>query len=69
VEAERDVRAELCRALVEKDHGVLQIGPGERELESVFLELATPAQTEKAAKKAKRAAKREAAKDEGGSHE
>lgn len=72
VQADRDVRAELCRALVEKDLGVLQIGAGERELESVFLELASPAESERAAKKAKRAKKKapeKAAEDDGGSHE
>jgi ABC-2 type transport system ATP-binding protein len=42
LDATRDVRAEASRALVESGLGILQIGPGERELESVFLELATP---------------------------
>jgi ABC-2 type transport system ATP-binding protein len=51
VDAESDVRAALCRALVEQGMDVLQVGPGERELESVFLELATPAQAERAAPK------------------
>ncbi len=44
VDAERDVRVALGRALVEAGLGILQVGPGERELESIFLELATPAQ-------------------------
>ncbi len=62
IDANRDVRVELCRALVEAGLGILQVGPGERELESVFLELATPAQAERAApKKAKRAGKKKAA--------
>jgi ABC-2 type transport system ATP-binding protein len=40
VEAERDVREALCKALVEAGLGVLQVGASERELESVFLSLA-----------------------------
>ncbi|MFT3769848.1 MAG: ABC transporter ATP-binding protein [Minicystis sp.] len=75
VEADDDVRIAACNALVEKGLGILQVGPGERELESVFLELATPAQREKgSAKKAKRAAQKaektaEKTKDDGGTHE
>jgi ABC-2 type transport system ATP-binding protein len=38
VRAERDVRDELCRALVQADVGVLGLGR-EQELESMFLEL------------------------------
>jgi ABC-2 type transport system ATP-binding protein len=54
IDADRDVRVDLCRAVVDAGLGVLQIGPGEHELESVFLELATPKQAEKATpKKAK----------------
>jgi ABC-2 type transport system ATP-binding protein len=49
VDAAKDVRVALCKALVEAGLGLLQVGPGERELESVFLELATPTQAEKAA--------------------
>ncbi len=54
VDAASDVRAELVRALIGAGLGVLQVGPGERELESMFLELATPAKGEAdgAAKKA-----------------
>jgi ABC-2 type transport system ATP-binding protein len=64
VDAERDVRADLCRALVEAGLGILHVSLGEHELESVFLELATPKQAEKATpKKAKRAAKKAAAED------
>ncbi|MEP7120605.1 MAG: ABC transporter ATP-binding protein [Byssovorax sp.] len=40
---ERDVREELCKALVGAGIGILQIGLRERELESVFLNLAGPA--------------------------
>ena len=36
----RDVREALCRALVAADLGLLEVRRGERELESVFLELA-----------------------------
>jgi ABC-2 type transport system ATP-binding protein len=39
---ERDVREELCKALVGAGIGILQIGLRERELESVFLNLAGP---------------------------
>jgi ABC-2 type transport system ATP-binding protein len=40
IEAERDVRAELCAALVQRGLGILELRRGERELESVFLRLA-----------------------------
>jgi ABC-2 type transport system ATP-binding protein len=40
VYAERDVREELCKALIGAGLGILQVGLGERELESVFLSLA-----------------------------
>jgi ABC-2 type transport system ATP-binding protein len=49
VDAATDVRVALNRALVEAGIGLLQVGHGERELESVFLELATPTQAERAA--------------------
>jgi ABC-2 type transport system ATP-binding protein len=62
VDAERDVRADLCRALVEAEMGLLQVGLGERELESVFLELATPPEGERAADKRKKRKKAAAAK-------
>jgi ABC-2 type transport system ATP-binding protein len=39
---ERDVREQLCKALVGAGIGILQIGLRERELESVFLNLAGP---------------------------
>jgi ABC-2 type transport system ATP-binding protein len=40
IEAERDIRAELCAALVQRGLGILELRRGERELESVFLRLA-----------------------------
>ena len=40
VDADHDVREALCKALVEAGLGILQVGRGERELESVFLSLA-----------------------------
>ena len=40
VDADQDVREALCKALVEAGIGILQVGRGERELESVFLSLA-----------------------------
>jgi ABC-2 type transport system ATP-binding protein len=40
IEASRDVRAELCAALVQKGFGILELRRSERELESVFLRLA-----------------------------
>jgi ABC-2 type transport system ATP-binding protein len=42
VAADSDVRGALGRALVKEGLGILQMRPGVRELESVFLELATP---------------------------
>jgi len=63
VDADHDVRVELGRALVKEGLGILQLVQSERELESVFLELATPAQAEEASpRRAKRKAAREAAK-------
>ena len=62
VNCERDVRAELCKALVEGGLGILQLGQGEHELESVFLELATPTEASSLSpKRAKRAAAQKAA--------
>ena len=40
IEGERDVRQELCKALVDAGIGVLELRRSERELESVFLQLA-----------------------------
>ncbi|HUS64201.1 MAG TPA: ABC transporter ATP-binding protein [Kofleriaceae bacterium] len=39
VTAERDVRAELCRAMVEAGHDVVRLGGSERKLENIFLKL------------------------------
>jgi ABC-2 type transport system ATP-binding protein len=39
VVAERDIRADLCRALVEGGHGVVRIGGSARKLENIFLKL------------------------------
>jgi gliding motility-associated transport system ATP-binding protein len=39
VSAASDVREELCRALVEKGHGVISLGRAQHKLESIFLEL------------------------------
>jgi len=39
VESEADVREAICKALVAADFGLLEVRRGERELESVFLEL------------------------------
>lgn len=44
VEAEGDVREALCKGLVEAGIGLLEVRRSERELESVFLELAGSAQ-------------------------
>jgi ABC-2 type transport system ATP-binding protein len=37
--ADRDVRIELCRALVEAGHGVVRLGGSARMLENIFLKL------------------------------
>jgi ABC-type multidrug transport system ATPase subunit len=39
IEADRDLREEISRALVQADLGLLQLSPAEAELESIFLEL------------------------------
>jgi ABC-2 type transport system ATP-binding protein len=39
VVAERDVRAEVCRTLVEAGHGVVRLGGSARKLENIFLKL------------------------------
>ncbi len=44
VEAEGDVREALCKALVQAGIGLLEVRRSERELESVFLELAGSSQ-------------------------
>ena len=67
VDSAHDIRVELCKALVEGGLGILQLGQGEHELESVFLELATPTQAESASpKRVKRAAQRAAAAAQAG---
>jgi ABC-2 type transport system ATP-binding protein len=63
VESEGDVREALCKALIEAGVGLLEVRRGERELETVFLELAGPAEGTGEAgprKKKKRAKKRAA---------
>jgi ABC-2 type transport system ATP-binding protein len=37
--ADRDVRAELCRALIDAGHGVVRLGGSARKLENIFLKL------------------------------
>ena len=39
VTAERDVRAEVCRTLIEAGHDVVRLGGAERKLENIFLKL------------------------------
>ncbi|KYF66048.1 ABC transporter ATP-binding protein [Sorangium cellulosum] len=65
VEADRDVRAALCAELVQAGIGILEVKRSERELESVFLRLATratPATKERAAAAARARAGGEATK-------
>jgi ABC-2 type transport system ATP-binding protein len=42
VDSTRDVREDICRALVHANLGVLEVAKSERELESIFLRLAQP---------------------------
>jgi ABC-2 type transport system ATP-binding protein len=58
VEAERDVREALCKALIDAGIGILQVRAGERELESVFLSLAGSSSREAKKTAAARAAGR-----------
>jgi ABC-2 type transport system ATP-binding protein len=37
--ADRDIRADLCRALIEAGHGVVRLGGSARKLENIFLKL------------------------------
>jgi ABC-2 type transport system ATP-binding protein len=61
VQTARDVRDELCRALVTSGFGLLELTRGERELESVFIELSRSLeQASGKRKKKKRRAKTEA---------
>jgi ABC-2 type transport system ATP-binding protein len=66
VESEGDIRAALCKALVMADLEVLEVRRGERELESVFLELSGPTEDAAAgdgeAPRKKRTAKKGAGK-------
>jgi ABC-2 type transport system ATP-binding protein len=65
IEAERDVREALCKALVEAGIGLLEVRRSERELESVFLELAgPPAESVDAAPAARKKAGKKAGKKE-----
>ncbi|HEX9619201.1 MAG TPA: ABC transporter ATP-binding protein [Polyangiaceae bacterium] len=41
VASDRDVRAELCQALVRANFGLLEVAHSERELENIFLELSS----------------------------
>lgn len=41
VESERDVRAELCRGLVQANFALLEVARSEHELENIFLELSS----------------------------
>ncbi|MFO0568152.1 MAG: ABC transporter ATP-binding protein [Polyangiaceae bacterium] len=63
----KDSRAELARAVVESGFGLLEVTRGERELESVFLELAKSldAPAKKKRKKKKAAPAPEAPSEEG----
>ena len=49
VDSTRDVREDICRALVHANLGVLEVATSERELESIFLRLAKPAPRREAA--------------------
>jgi ABC-2 type transport system ATP-binding protein len=61
VAADRDVRVALGRAMIKEGLGILEVRPSERELESVFLELATPRDAEEGPAERRRA-KRKAAR-------
>ena len=56
VQTSTDVRDALCRALVQKDLGILQLSRSEHELESVFLQLSAPVEGLKRAKRRRRRA-------------
>ncbi|MDI1430318.1 ABC transporter ATP-binding protein [Polyangium sorediatum] len=65
IESEGDAREAVCRALVTAEIGLLEVRRGERELESVFLELAgaeTTGEGAGASPKKKRTGKRSAKK-------
>ncbi len=61
LQAQRDVREVACQALVSAGFGLLELSRGERELESVFLELSGPAEGRRKKKKRRRAAEAEKA--------
>lgn len=63
VEAEGDVREALCKALVQAGIGLLEVRRSERELESVFLELAGSSQETTAAPTRKKTGKKTGKKD------
>jgi ABC-2 type transport system ATP-binding protein len=58
--AETDVRDELCKAIVGAGYGLLELTRGERELESVFLELAKSVDDEPVQARRKKRRKRKA---------
>jgi ABC-2 type transport system ATP-binding protein len=62
IESESDVREAVCKALVGADIGLLEVRRGERELESVFLELAGPQGDETKGAVAKKKAGKKGAK-------
>jgi ABC-2 type transport system ATP-binding protein len=62
IESESDVRAAVCKALVGADMELLEVRRGERELESVFLELAGPSGDETKGAVAKKKAGKKGAK-------
>lgn len=64
VEAEGDVREALCKALIEAGIGLLEVRRSERELESVFLELAGPPAEEAASPAARKKSGKKAGKKE-----
>jgi ABC-2 type transport system ATP-binding protein len=64
VESDSDMREAVCKALVSADLGLLEVRRGERELESVFLELTGPSGDEtKGAVARKKAGKKGARKN------
>ncbi len=68
VDAEGDVREALCKTLVEAGIGLLEVRRSERELESVFLELANSTQQAEVASAAparKKTGKKAGSKDRG----
>jgi hypothetical protein len=66
VVATKEVRAELCRALVREDVALLGLARSERELESVFLELSRTTGQGAAERRAKRKRAAKARAENGG---